>query len=539
MSKKVKLFATGLFLALVGVACVAMAGKTAHAEETYREQSGDGWSITANGVMTIESNQGWANCLKDGFEDNVRELIIGKDVTNFRMYDLPYDVPTEDFFGPKDIIGYSSLGNPIYDFKAIEGLFPSEIVVEDGNSVFRIVDGLLINTETQELVLSETGVEDVVIPDGVRFITRAAFFKRNLTAIQLPNSLQEIGDYAFAKCDQLQKVDLPDSVEKIGIRAFSMCYLLENIKLSMNIRVIADFAFNECGIKYVEIPKNVYEVGQGAFRDCEQLKRVILPDGLQTIGMISFSNCKQLEDINFPAGLEVIEEQAFCDCDSLKQVILPDSLQAIGNKAFWGCKLSVLRIPEKLAFLVYDQHQWKYKVNPNTKTDKTFDLSSVNTVIISGSDYDFGYPAINDAKNVYFLGKPPEDVGQILDENSVESIFCSEEFEFEWTRSTVASWVRQRLTILPADQMKQITKQELNATPLPTELPRPTPRPTETPWPTPMPRPTASPAVTAKAEQQTTDPLVFAFAGVLALVIAGIVVVAVKSGRPKKRAHKK
>ncbi|MEN6635026.1 MAG: hypothetical protein ABFC56_04200, partial [Clostridiaceae bacterium] len=91
----------------------------------------------------------------------------------------------------------------------------------------------------------------------------------------------------------------------------------------------------------------------------------------------------------------------------------------------------------------------------------------------------------------------------------------------------------------PADQMKQITEQELNATPLPTDLPRPTPRPTETPWPTPMPRPTASPAVTAKAEQQHADPLVFAFAGVLALVIAGIVVVAVKSGRPKKRTHKR
>jgi len=76
----------------------------ARAEETYLEQSGDGWSISADGVMTIESDQGWANCLKDGFEDNIRELIIGKDVTDFRMYDLPYDVPTEDFFGCEDII---------------------------------------------------------------------------------------------------------------------------------------------------------------------------------------------------------------------------------------------------------------------------------------------------------------------------------------------------------------------------------------------------------------------------------------------------
>ena len=538
MPKKVKLFAAGLLLAVVGIACVAMAGKSAHAEETNSEQSGDGWSITANGVMTIESNQGWANCLKDGFEDNVRELIIGKDVTNFRMYDLPYDVPTEDFFGPKDLIGYSSLGNPIYDFKTIEGLFPSEIIVEDGNSVFRVINGLLINTETQELVLSEMGVEDVVIPDGIKKITKDAFCNRNLITVKFPSSLQSIGSYAFAKCESLRSVDLPDSLTQLEEGAFAFCSALENVILSQNLETIGMHAFHACSIRTIEIPSSVAEIGGWAFFDCKELQKVTLSTGAKTIGQSAFCNCKQLIGIDFPEGLESIGEQAFCDCDSLKQVILPDSLKEIGNKAFWGCKLSVLRIPEKLTFLVYDQHQWKYKANPHTKKDKTFGLSSVETVIFSGSDYDFGYPAISHAHNVYFLGKPPEDVGQILDENSVESIFCSDEFEHEWTRSTVASWVRQRLTILPAEKLKDIADQEINATPLPTDMPRPTPRPTETPWPTPMPRPTASPAVTAKPEQQGTDPLVFAFAGILALVIAGIVVVAVR-GRPNNRKRRR
>ena len=96
-----------ILLTFIAFCCVLLFSAQAHAEETNHEQSGDGWSITSNGVMTIESNQGWANCLKAGFEDNVRKLILGKDVTSFRMYDLPYDVPTEDFFGPKDLIGYS------------------------------------------------------------------------------------------------------------------------------------------------------------------------------------------------------------------------------------------------------------------------------------------------------------------------------------------------------------------------------------------------------------------------------------------------
>ena len=135
-----------IFLTIVASCCVLLFSTHARAEETYLEQSGDGWSISADGVMTIESDQGWANCLKDVFEDNVRELILGKDVTNFRMYDLPHDVPAEDFFKREDILARDKLGNPIYDFTQIESIYPSKIVVEDGNPVFRVVDGSLINT---------------------------------------------------------------------------------------------------------------------------------------------------------------------------------------------------------------------------------------------------------------------------------------------------------------------------------------------------------------------------------------------------------
>ena len=314
---------------------------------------------------------------------------------------------------------------------------------------------------------------------------------------------------------------------------------LKDVSLPIGLKKIEAYTFDDCAIYQINIPENVEEVGPWAFFECNQLVQVDLPDVLRTIQEYAFSGCTRLLRINLPIGLESIGEGAFFDCSNLKYIFLPDSLKQVGNGIFSDCNLSVLRIPANLTFPVYDRDKGEYIVNPYTKKDKTFDLSSVETVIFSGSDYDFGYPAISHAHNVYFLGKPPEDVGQILDENSVESIFCSDEFEHEWTRSTVASWVRQRLTILPAEQLKDITNQEINATPLPTNVPRPTPRPTETPWPTPMPRPTTSPTVSTKPEQQGTDPLVFAFAGILALVIAGIVVVAVKSSRNSRKRRRK
>ncbi len=539
MPKKIKMFITGLFLALVGVACVALFAGRARAEEADYAQSGDGWSISADGVMKIESDQGWVNCLKVGFKDTVWKLIIGKNVTNFRMYSLPEDVPCEDFFGSEDIISYSVSGKPIYDFEEIISLYPSKIVVEEGNSVFRVNEGLLINTVTNELVLSEMGVSDVVIPEGIKTITKGAFRKRPLISIQLPSSLTSIGVYAFSKCDELKSINLPDSVSTLGAFAFSMCSSLENVILSKNLQVIEQYTFDKCGIQYVEIPGNIEEIGRWAFYKCKQLKQVKLTAGIHTIARSAFCDCHNLQSINFPEGITSIGEAAFGDCYELNSVYLPDSLQQIGQDVFSGCKISVFRIPEKLDFTVFYFNRG-YIVNPHKKTDKSFDLSSVDTVILSGSDYDFGYPAITDAKNVYFLGKPPEDIGQILDENSVESIYCSDEFEFEWTRSTVASWVRQRLTILPAEQIKDFAETAINTTPEPTNTPRPTltPKPTETPWPTPMPRPTATP-ITEVSEQKPADPILFVFAGVLALVVAGIAAVAVKSRKSKRHPQKK
>ncbi|HWQ98003.1 MAG TPA: leucine-rich repeat domain-containing protein [Clostridia bacterium] len=541
MPKKIKMFITGLILALVGIACVALFAGKARAEDGDYAQSGDGWSISADGVMKIESDQGWVNCLKVGFKDTVWKLIIGRDVTNFRIYKLPYDLPTKDFFGPQDIIDRDRFGNIYYEDHGFSGLFPSEIVVEEGNPVFIVVNGLLINTQANELVLSEMKVTNVAVPEGVQTITCRAFYKRNLTSIQFPESLREIDEDAFSDCSSLASVDLPDSIQEIKAGTFSDCISLGKVSLSDGLERIGKSAFEGCAIQSIEIPQTVNEIGAKAFSRCEQMKQVVLHAGLTKIEEFAFRGCSELIEINFPEGIKSIGEQAFNGCYNLNQVFLPDSLQQVGNRIFDGCKISLFRIPEKLAFTVFYRDRG-YIVNAHKKTDKSFELSSVETVILSGSDYDFGYPAISHAHNVYFLGKPPEDVGQILDENSVENIFCSDEFEFEWTRSTVASWVRQRLTILPAEQIKDFAETAINTTPEPTNTPRPTltltPKPTETPWPTPMPRPTTTP-ITEVSEQKPADPILFVFAGVLALVVAGIAVVAMKSGKTKRHPQKK
>ncbi|MEA4913550.1 MAG: leucine-rich repeat protein [Christensenella sp.] len=536
MDKLKKFLLNAIFILCISIVCLSAYALGGY--DDYKAYDGDDWSMSANGVLTIESNQGWANCIRDGYKPEVKELVIGKDVTYFRMYSLPEDLPSPDFFDSFEVEGYDKNGEPYYNYNMYIELSPLKITVEAGNQCFRVVDGLLINTETSELVLSEMGVTDVVIPEGVKVITRDAFYERDLTSVQFPSSLERIGQYAFARCENLRSVDLPDSLTQLERGAFSMSTSLKDVSLPIGLKKIEAYTFDDCAIYQIVIPENVEEVGAWAFFECDQLVQVDLPDDLRTIQEYAFSGCTRLLRINFPIGLESIGGGAFFDCSNLKYIFIPDSLKQAGNGIFSDCNLSVLRIPASLAFPVYDRDKGEYIVNPNTKKDKTFGLSSADTVIFSGSDYDFGYPAINNAKNVYFLGKPPEDVGQILDRDTTGKIYCSEEYEHEWTRSTVASWVRQKIQFLPADQINEITQTAINTTPRPIVTPKSTPTATSAPANTPQPVTSPTPELAAETNE-TTDPLLYAFVGILALVIAGIVVVAMNNRNTKKRSKKK
>jgi len=530
-------------LITIFVLCISIACFSAHAlggYYDYEAYDGFGANNIVLGTLEIMKNEDWSQ-LQDGDIYMVDKLFIGQDVTTFGFSTVTEGYPDEVEDQIDDIIAEGRFGDSYHIYDFLWDLLPEKIVVSEGNSIFRVTDGLLINQVTNEVVLSEMNVKDVVIPEGVQSISWKAFYDRPLYSVQFPETMQKIGPYAFAKCKSLVHVILPDSITHIGICAFSDCVALEQIELPEGLQQIEAYAFSNCKEQFVEIPEGVQAIGPCAFIGGKELRQVVLHPGLSKIDVYAFRDCPELYIINFPEGVISIGQGAFSGCLSLRRVIFPDSLQEIGEYMFYKCNLSVLRFPPKLNFLKYVYGEG-YVSYHNTKKFMSFLYDSVDTVICSGSDYDLGYRAIDEVNTVYFLGEAPENVGQILDEDSVEKIYCSDEFEFEWTRSTVASWVRQRLTILPADEIKTLTEMAINTTPKPTNTPKPpyegmklvnTPRPTATP------QPTASPAPIAEPAQQATDPILFAFAGVLALVVAGIVVIAVRSKKPKRYSQKR
>ena len=529
-----------ILLALTIILLVA-SNSSAHAETntSFEPFEGDEWSLTADGVLTLENEQGWADCIKHGRPEQINKLVIGKDMTDFRLYLLPYELPTPDFFDDFEVLGYDVNGKPYYNYYRDICLSPLEIEVQSGNQAFRVIDGLLINTVTDELVLSERGLRDVVIPEGVRSITRNAFNERSIDTVRFPSTLVTIGKSAFYKCMSLTSVDIPASVTAILDSAFARCSNLEHITLNEGLLLIDANAFGRCPMYAIQIPNSVQEIGNGTFYECSNLEEIVLPKALKRIGTQAFYNCALSANMLLPEGLEYIGTAALGTEKDLGNVVLPDSMKQVRSDVFERCKIALLRLPPKLEFVFYDRKIWEARVDPTVKSGKNFGASTIDMLVFSGSDYDFGEPAFIEVKNAYFLEKPPKRIGKIMIEGLTTNIYCAEEYADDWNDESVAQWVRDKISFMPLSELQAIVDKEVYATPTPGPTAAPTPTPTATPKPTISPTPvlTATPA----PEEPTgsgVDPVIIALGSVIVLAAAAVVFLAVK-GRARKKGRRK
>ena len=242
-----------------------------------------------------------------------------------------------------------------YGCKALKEIEIPGKEVDIGDFAFKDCSGLLAiwlpNKVNKIGKFAFNGCDNLNTVVGAKKVTEIddyAFMGCKRLPLIIPGQIQRIGNYAFTAVgselketgnnehDEFRKIlhssiDIPNTIEDIGEYAFSDCtgfnivYFYENVAL----KKIKKGTFKGCkGLDdTVVLPKQVEEVEEEAFCDCDGLKVVNFPKKLKKIYGNAFKNCISLEKAIFCSEEkrdELAESTSFVNCDNLQKYYLYD-----------------------------------------------------------------------------------------------------------------------------------------------------------------------------------------------------------------------
>ena len=141
------------------------------------------------------------------------------------------------------------------------------IVTASGGYSYSITDDGYAMIEQYKGTDTELVIPSTIKGYTVKYINDEAFMNRKeLTSVNLPDSLEEIGSRAFQGCEKLTSITIPDSVVTIYSGAFRGCGLT-TINIPDSVNKIGAYAFQNCYLDYVILNKNVENWGSSAFED--------------------------------------------------------------------------------------------------------------------------------------------------------------------------------------------------------------------------------------------------------------------------------
>ena len=299
------------------------------------------------------------------------------------------------------------------------------ISVDSKNSAYdsRNNCNALIDKATNTLM---RGCGTTIIPNTVQIIGQYAFAGcLNLSDASIPNSVTTIEDNAFSNCRALTSVVIPSSVTKLYQQSFSECSSLKSIRVDENNRTYD--SRNNCnavietatktlliGCQSTIIPKGITSIADRSFMNCEKLDSVKIPYGVTSIGNNAFYNCRGLVYVEIPNSVKTINYGAFNECYNIQTVVSkikdPESMNM--EWAFSGSTGSaILNVPKGTKQAYQNKYGWSnfYYIeemggDPLTAPTLTYDGRAI-TATAPETDVDMYY-STDDFKTVSYYDGP-------------------------------------------------------------------------------------------------------------------------------------
>lgn len=221
--------------------------------------------------------------------------------------------------------------------------------------------GCILSRISQSLFANST-IRSIRIPNSVKIIEESAFMNCQLlsfVAFNPESQLQSIGAFvfseAFSKGSNIS-MNLPCSLEKVGQSVFLRCnaeFLSISLSEKSLLRTLSSALFRSASIRSFYVPDSVVEIGSQCFKD-SLLSEVVFGEAcrVQTFGREAFAGTK-LTSIEVPTNVTKIDAYCFSGCRSLRRFsfVMNSNVNFIGSKAFFGTAITELVLPPQLNVL--------------------------------------------------------------------------------------------------------------------------------------------------------------------------------------------
>jgi hypothetical protein len=164
--------------------------------------------------------------------------------------------------------------------------------------------------------------------------TMVGFAPKGLTEYTVESGVKVIGA-VFESCTNLSSINLPEGLEEIGAEAFEGCSALETIALPSTVKTIGFLAFSRSSLRTINIPESVVSISQDSFSSCTTLVSftgkyasddghfLIINNELVGVALAGIEEC------NVPEG--VVSTCNIWSLNNLKRITLPETITQISH----------------------------------------------------------------------------------------------------------------------------------------------------------------------------------------------------------------
>lgn len=208
-----------------------------------------------------------------------------------------------------------------------------EIILDE--EVHYTLDGEELHDTMGAYMIDPNGSTELVIPDGFGINALRGGIDSRTTSVKVLAKVKYLYD-AFQDGYNLQSVELPNTLKEIGIYAFCNCYKLKNIT----------------------IPSSVTKIWGDAFLDCDSLTSITIPGTVQSIGYRAIASCDKLKTVTVESGVKTIDVEAFADDPLLTKVQIPSSVTTLGSSH--GFVSVIYNSPKAAIYTPLNSKAYKY-----------------------------------------------------------------------------------------------------------------------------------------------------------------------------------